>query len=386
MKIIQILHHSLSALYSGVDARSYKEDWHVKIAKQIRKRTTKYEIECWRPERTLKEVYTQEEDGITYRIFPSFYLKFGMEYSLPLIMELRKESKKEDILINLNGFHNHLDYQISYLFRDVPIVASHRGGSPYTYRYHNFRYLKLYYFPLYMLEPYILGCMDEIITGSRDEYEFLSQIHTNITFSHPDGVDFEKFKHINDVDARKMLNIPANKKIMLYVGRFYTPKGVDVILDTYKKLKDRYDVELFLIGGQKTDPLYHKAVKEGAIVIERMPHDALIRYYNAADVYLLPLFKDPIIKFGALGTAQIEALACGTPIVATNLRHFMGDWRKVGKIPKTPEDVAKCTSEIFDEPAIYSNCREITKKYYTWDVVLRHYINSYDTLCEKYYG
>lgn len=37
MKIIQILPHSLSPYHDKVDPRFYKEDWHVKVSKKVKK-------------------------------------------------------------------------------------------------------------------------------------------------------------------------------------------------------------------------------------------------------------------------------------------------------------------------------------------------------------
>ena len=90
-----------------------------------------------------------------------------------------------------------------------------------------------------------------------------------------------------------------------------------------------------------------------------------------------------------IGAAQIESLACGTPIVGTNLKHFLGDegeLRGVGKIPKSPSDVAQCVAEILEHPELYQNCRQIAQKYYSWDSIVVQTVGIYDELFEKYYG
>lgn len=72
MKVIQVVNYSVSKLNLGFDPLAFEHDWHIILAKEILKRTKRYEIECWQPERTLSEVYTREKDGITHRKFPSF--------------------------------------------------------------------------------------------------------------------------------------------------------------------------------------------------------------------------------------------------------------------------------------------------------------------------
>lgn len=114
-----------------------------------------------------------------------------------------------------------------------------------------------------------------------------------------------------------------------------------------------------------------------------IPSDQLIPYCSAADVYLFPSFNKHLVTFGGLGTAHIEPLDCGIPVVSTTLKHFMGGWEKIGKIPKMPEDVINYVSEIFDDSFPYKDCREIAKKYYAWDVIIKHITDAYDELLEK---
>lgn len=390
MKIIQILHHSLSPFNMGVDVRFYEEDWHVKVAKEIIKRTNKYELECWRPETTFKKIYTREKDGIIYKIFPSLYLDFPREYSLSMFRALKKQCKGEEVLIHIQGIHNDLAYLICLLFKDVPIVGSHLGGSPYTYSHRGF----IYHLPMSIMERTALRSMDNIFVGSKYVAKVLYKLNSGVILYPAVGVDFEKCKPLKKEEARKMLNLPPHKKLMLHVGRFNSAKGLDIILDAYQKLKKKYDVELLVIGGQKTEPLYRKVVESGVFVIERVPHDELVAYYSAADVYLFPWFgknrrAEKQSMFGGIGVATMESLACGTPVVGTtNLKSFLGDngeLEQVGKIPKDPSDVIQCISEILEDSTHYRTCREIAMKYYDWETIIKHHIDAYDELFKKYY-
>ena len=391
MKIIQILHHSLSPFLKNCDVRFFEEDWHVKVAKEIIKRTNKYDVECWRPERTFKKIYTREKDGIIYKIFPSLYLDFPREYSLSMFRALKKQCKGEDVLIHLQGIHNDLAYLICLLFPNVPIVGSALGGPPYTYSHLGF----IRHLPMSLMERMALRNMDKILTGSRHIANELSKLTSGVVLFPAIGVNFDVVKPMDKEKARRSLNLPLNKKIILHVGRFNSEKGLDLILDSYKTLKEEYETELVVIGGQKTEPLYKELIKSGAIVKQRVPHEELIPYYSAADVYLsLRFYPNSRMEsrslFGGMGIATRESLACGTPLVGTDsLKSFIGDedeLKKIGRMPEDFDDVVPCILDVFENLNLYNNCRKIAKKYFDWDSIIRKSITIYDKLFEEYYG
>ncbi|WP_169336370.1 glycosyltransferase family 4 protein [Archaeoglobus sulfaticallidus] len=201
------------------------------------------------------------------------------------------------------------------------------------------------------------------------------------------GVDFDRFKPLNKERAKEIVRLPSQKKVILYVGRLYKLKGADIIIQAFKTLKKKYDVELIMIGYHQNDPLIKDARAAGARIIPVIPQEQLVPYYNAADVFVTASFEENVVAPGGIGMAPIEALACNTPVVSPSLRHFpQDDVEKVGKIPQSPEDVAKCIAGILEDPTPYHNCRRVARRYYDWKVVVDHLIKIYDKLFSKYYG
>ena len=380
MKIIQILHHSHSFYKPNEEVRFFAEDWHAKVAKQILRQTDKYEIECWRPERRAKKIIIGEEDGISYKIFPSFYRQYGREYPVSLLRELRKESKRNDILIHLHGIHNHLAYLISYFFNEVPIIGQHHGGCSALFTFNRSKHLFLF---LSLLESYFekasLKNIDYFFVLTKYEKEFLSnRVGADKVEIQTMGVDFDKFKPMNKEYVRELLGLPLDKKIVLYVGRFDKTKRVDLVLDAFEKLKSKYDIDLILIGGTENDVFYNKAKMTGAQIIERVPPEKLIPYYNAADVYYC--FYNTNL-YGGIGIAPVESLACGTPIASNTLEHFPTDEKNyLGEMPKDESDVTNCIIKVIENNGKYDRCREIAKRYYDWKNIIRNTINVYDQL------
>ena len=397
MKVIQLMHHSIvwrrllkpySEMYTEGKVSAHTDEFHERVAKQILKQTKKYEIECWQPEKTLKKVVVEKEDGITYRMFPSIYLSWGREYTLSLLKELKMQSKKEDILIHVHEMHNHLAYLTSYLFKDVPIVVQHHSAWPPLFAFkesnHPFRFIYLFE---HYAEKKVFKNIDYFFVLTKDEKEYISNlVGADKVEIQTMGVDFGRFKPMDQVKARKMLHLPSDKKIMIYVGVLGKSKGADVVLEVFQTLKRKYDVDLILIGNTSADPLYNRAKATGAKVLGKISEEMLNSYYSAADVYVFPYPPSSNI-WGGIGVAPVESLACGTPIVSTTLKHFpLGEWNLVGEMPKNNSDIVNCIIKIFENPNKYERCRDIAKKCYDWGNIVRNTIEVYDELFDKYYN
>jgi glycosyltransferase involved in cell wall biosynthesis len=303
-----------------------------------------------------------------------------------MLKALKKEVRNNEILLHLHHFHTPECWFISYLFKDYPIVIQHHGCSSPIVIFQK-KKNPLYLLAYYLIDKPTLKYVDYLFVIAKGEMEFLSHIVdlSRLTLQGI-GVDFEEFKPMDKIEARKKLNISLDKKVMLYVGKYYKLKGVDVILKAFKKLKEKYDVELILIGGRSYDEFYNDAKSLGARVYATLPHDTLPLYFSVADVYLLTSFDKNLVSFGGFGISPEESLACGTPIVSSQLIHFPDDeWKSLGKIPKNEDDVIKCVSDIFDDPSPYKNCREVARKYFDWKPIIENTIKVYDRLFREYY-
>ena len=135
------------------------------------------------------------------------------------------------------------------------------------------------------------------------------------------GIDAKKFYLINKLEARKKLSLPIDKKILLSVGGLVERKGVhhviDILPDIIKKIPNLYYI---IVGGKTVEgdisDLLRKKIKELKLESYIMlagpkPHNELIYWYNAADVFCLYSSKE------GCPNVILEALACGTPVVAS---------------------------------------------------------------------
>lgn len=137
----------------------------------------------------------------------------------------------------------------------------------------------------------------------------------------PCGVNLDLFRPMDRAAARQHLGFNDNESIVLYVGRFDPIKGIDRLLEAATHLRRRR-LRLIIIGGdgpdtpeyQNLQKLAHKLdVQNTVTFVGRIEQKYLPPYYSAADVLVVPSYYE---SFGLVG---LESLACGTPVVATEV-------------------------------------------------------------------
>jgi teichuronic acid biosynthesis glycosyltransferase TuaC len=137
----------------------------------------------------------------------------------------------------------------------------------------------------------------------------------------PNGVDETKFFPSHARQAREVLGLPSTHKIILSVGALIPRKGHDYTIRALKLLIEKHqhsDVLLLLVGsGPEHSDLEHLVrslgLQERVRFSGEIPHDQLHLWYGAADVFCLASDRE------GWPNAIMESLACGTPVVATDI-------------------------------------------------------------------
>lgn len=165
-----------------------------------------------------------------------------------------------------------------------------------------------------------------IICNSKGtEIEFKKKGFTH-TFSVPNGVDTDIFNaHIDSVEFRAKFGFPSDKKIVMYTGHLYAWKGIDVVIEAGKILKENNDILFVLVGGTQTDIKKYKEIieKEGlknTMLCGHQEQSTMPYYLACADVFVLP--NVPISRESERYTSPIkmfEYMASKRPIIASNL-------------------------------------------------------------------
>ncbi len=127
----------------------------------------------------------------------------------------------------------------------------------------------------------------------------------------PNPIDTAVFSPFDKLHARELLNLPPDKKLILFGAMSAVNdinKGFAELSQALSELK-RDDVELVVFGSSK--PKIPQGFKHKAHYLGHLHDDVTLRVlYSAADVMVVPSLQE------AFGQTASEAMACGTPVVA----------------------------------------------------------------------
>ena len=130
-------------------------------------------------------------------------------------------------------------------------------------------------------------------------------LHNPETAVIPNAVNPSEFYKMPKDEAREKLGIGANERVAVFVGAFCERKGV---LRTVEAVEKVPDLKLILIGSGEQKPQSGRIIFSG-----RAAHNEIAKYLNAADMFVLPTLAEGCCN------AVVEAMACGLPIVSSNL-------------------------------------------------------------------
>jgi len=143
----------------------------------------------------------------------------------------------------------------------------------------------------------------------------------------PCGVNLEQFRALDKAEARKYLGLD-DSKIILFVGRIDPLKGIDKLIMALPYLQDIQRLRLLIIGGGEHSQHEIKQLQKLAsnlkvgnsvTFLDLVKHEQLPHFYSAADVCVVPSYYE------SFGLVALESLACGTPVVTTDV----GDFRNI---------------------------------------------------------
>ena len=146
----------------------------------------------------------------------------------------------------------------------------------------------------------------------------------------PNGVDPTAFalageKERSDTHLRKDLTIPSDDAVVFALGRVVLKKGFDILIQALPFVKQRHPNVTLIIGGDGTDLQRLKALAKELSVSEHVRFPGTInradvpKYFHLCDIFTLPAVFDPKGNVDGCPNVILEAMACGKPVVASNI-------------------------------------------------------------------
>ena len=174
---------------------------------------------------------------------------------------------------------------------------------------------------------WIVKLADVILTTSADYLKHSNVYgyypkYQNKFITLPNGVDVEKFKPQGKSFSLTDKYGLKDKKVILFVGALDSShyfKGVNYLIKAAQMLK-RDDFKLIIVGEGDLRPVYEDMVDSfnlnGQVIFTGyIPDESLVKYYNLADIFVLP----SVDQSEAFGMVLLEAMSCAKPVIASDL-------------------------------------------------------------------
>ncbi|MDX9992719.1 MAG: glycosyltransferase [Anaerolineales bacterium] len=217
----------------------------------------------------------------------------------------------------------------------------------------------------------------------------------------PPGVDTCHFYPIPPDDAKEYVGIPKEDRMILFVGRIEPLKGVGTLIKAMSclNLKEfERPAYLVVIGGDPNLPAEQMSAEmlrlQGlcedlcmdrmVVFLGKREQGSLPYYYSAAEVLVMPS------HYESFGMVALEAMACGTPVVASQvggLAFLIQDGVTGFHVPDQDED-ALCDrlNRILGDSSLRQRMGAAAAEYasrYSWHLIARQIIAAYEQLLER---
>lgn len=208
----------------------------------------------------------------------------------------------------------------------------------------------------------------------------------------PHGLDLERYKPFNKQTAREFLNLPQDKKLVVFGAAGASTndprKGFHLLQPALQKLSQsgwQEQIELVVFGASRPEQPTPLGFKDH--YLDRLHDDlSLAITYSAADVMIVPSVQE------AFGQTASEAMACGTPVVAfdvTGLKDIV-DHQQDGYLaqPFEIEDLAQGIAWVLADQERHQklciNARKKAEQNFKLELQAERYHSLYTEILDKY--
>ncbi|MER7664597.1 MULTISPECIES: glycogen synthase [unclassified Streptomyces] len=214
------------------------------------------------------------------------------------------------------------------------------------------------------------------------------------------GIDTRLYRPDHETAALRRIGLDPDRPFVLFVGRITRQKGVPHLLRAARSFDP--DAQLVLCAGAPDTPEIGAEFRELVDELERvrdgvhwipemLPRPQVIQLLSHAAVFVCPSVYEP------LGIVNLEAMACGTPVVASSvggIPEVVDDGRTGLLVPyeaRHPEDfesgLTQAVNRVLDDPAEAARMgaagRQRAVREFGWDQVARRTYELYEDLLKQ---
>lgn len=256
-------------------------------------------------------------------------------------------------------------------------------------------------------ERQVLQMADRIIAPTLAEQAqlyFLYQADISKIKIIPPGVDTDHFYPIPPDEAREAIHLPVNERMLLFVGRIEPLKGLDTLLRAIAHMREtgiycQVPHYLAVVGGDPSATGENLSsemarlqalcselnLKDIVLFLGKRDQASLPYYYSAADVLIMPS------HYESFGMVALEAMACGTPVVASKvggLAFLIVDGKNGFVVPDNdPFALSEKLTLLLTDPTLREKLGRQAADYarqYAWENIVARLLNTFDAVLSKH--
>ena len=300
-----------------------------------------------------------------------------------ITISLRLSTKVKEVLAQERFDVVHLHEP---LMPTLPITVLRFSDAVNVATFHAHRDRSLAYFSGRRLLKRWFRRLDGKVAVSRPAMEFVSRYFPGYYNIIPNGIDLEHF----NPEVQPLPEFSDGKLNILFVGRFEKRKGLRYLVRAYAHLKSEMpNTRLIIVGpdgGLRAgyERSIAKAGLDDVVFVGFATYQDLPRYYRSAHVFCTPATGQE-----SQGIVLLEAMACGTPVVASNIDGFASVITngEEGFLvpPKNAEKLAVTLARTLADSELRAHMGATgleTAQRYSWHRVSQRLLSYYERLLE----
>ena len=253
-------------------------------------------------------------------------------------------------------------------------------------------------------EKEILHTADQIIAATPAELaqlQWLYKADTQRVVVIPPGVDLSHFYPIPRDEAQEYIGVPPCDRMLLFVGRIEPLKGLDTLIEAIALMRQRGVLQrngicLIIIGGDPESQTANEEMKRLQKLRKQHGLDNLVAFLGKRNQDTLPYYYSAAIavivpsQYESFGMVALEAMACGTPVVASQvggLAFLVQDGVTGYTVPSgDPQALADYLATLIEKPELRDRLGMQAAAFardYDWELIAPRIVQVYENLLRK---
>jgi glycosyltransferase involved in cell wall biosynthesis len=327
----------------------------------------------------LKVKQSAELEGIKIFYFRNISNQIAFTYKifspLGMILSIYKSINDFDV-IHIHDYRNLLSV-ITYFFAkkySVPYIIQAHGSLPIMGDKKVLKKIFDYTWGVKILRG--SSAAIALTETERDEY-CQKGVNENKIVIVPNGININEFEHLPEKGCfRNKYGIKCDEKIILYVGRIASSKGIDLLIESFYGIHSDYGaIKLVIVGPDDgssailTNLIKQLDITKSVILTGYVTQEEKIESFVDADIFVTPKFSGFPITF-------LESCICGCPIITTTNGDNL-DWihKQVGFVVNyDKEELSGAIKKVLSDKNIREkfsdNAKKLIRNKFDWEIIV----------------